>query len=179
MPQIEIRPATSDDIPRLIALDHSYESERVWQMDVQHENGQIDIQFREARLPRRVRVTYPRPLQPLADDWSKRDAVLVATLNGEPIGYAILAARLASQTAWITDLAVAPRWRRQGIGSALVLAAQEWALQRQNRRVLLETQPKNYPAIQLAVKLGFELCGYNDHYYPNHDLALFFCKWVM
>ena len=27
-------------------------------------------------------------------------------------------------------------------------------------------------------KLGFELCGYNDHYFANHDIALFFSKWL-
>jgi hypothetical protein len=28
----------------------------------------------------------------------------------------------------------------------------------------------------MAQKLGFDLCGYNDRYYPNHDIALFFAK---
>jgi len=46
------------------------------------------------------------------------------------------------------------------------------------QRLLLEVQPKNYPAIQMAKKLGFELCGYNDHYFANHDIALFFSKWM-
>jgi RimJ/RimL family protein N-acetyltransferase len=37
-------------------------------------------------------------------------------------------------------------------------------------------QPKNYPAIQLALKLGFELCGFNDRYYANHEIGIFFAK---
>jgi hypothetical protein len=37
-------------------------------------------------------------------------------------------------------------------------------------------QPKNYPAICLAQKLGFDLCGYNDRYFANQDIALFFAK---
>ena len=39
-------------------------------------------------------------------------------------------------------------------------------------------RPKNYPAICLAEKMGFELCGYNDHYFANNDIAIFFSKWV-
>jgi ribosomal protein S18 acetylase RimI-like enzyme len=51
-------------------------------------------------------------------------------------------------------------------------------MQKNNRRIILEMQPKNYPAIKLTQKLGFELCGYNDHYYANQDIALFFSKWL-
>jgi ribosomal protein S18 acetylase RimI-like enzyme len=80
---------------------------------------------------------------------------------------------------WITDLVVALRLRRQGIGSALMLAAQEWASTRpESRRLVVEIQPKNHPAVSLVQKLGFDFCGYNDHYFANHDLAIFFSKWV-
>ncbi len=82
-------------------------------------------------------------------------------------------------TTWVTDLVVDPSLRRQGIGSALLLAAQEWSAGRpDSRRLVLEIQPKNHPAVNLAQKLGFDFCGYNDHYFANHDLAIFFAKWV-
>jgi ribosomal protein S18 acetylase RimI-like enzyme len=78
----------------------------------------------------------------------------------------------------MTDLVVAGRLRRQGIGSALVLAAQDWvANHSKSRRLVFAMQPKNFPAINLSQKLGFDFCGYNDHYYPNQDIAIFFEKW--
>jgi hypothetical protein len=33
MPEIEIRPPTSADIPKLVEIDHDYLSDYVWQMD--------------------------------------------------------------------------------------------------------------------------------------------------
>ena len=42
------------------------------------------------------------------------------------------------------------------------------------RRLVLEVISKNQPGIRLAQKFGFEFCGYNDQYYPNQDVALFF-----
>jgi RimJ/RimL family protein N-acetyltransferase len=33
---------------------------------------------------------------------------------------------------------------------------------------------KNNAAIRLAQKLGYEFCGYNDHYYETQDIAIFF-----
>jgi ribosomal protein S18 acetylase RimI-like enzyme len=178
MPEIQIRAANADDIHALMALDHSFASDYVWQMDIQKDEHELRIAFREARLPRSVQVAYPRNPHLLADEWTRRDGLLVAATGGELVGYSSLMNNMAPKTTWITDLVVMRRLRRQGIGSALILASQEWALQKHSRRVILEMQPKNYPAISLAHKLGFELCGYNDHYYINHDIALFFSKWL-
>jgi len=176
MPEIEIRPAIATDIPILMAHDHNFSSEYVWQMELEEEHGQVNVSFREIRLPRSVRVEYPRPVNTLADEWTHRSAILVATLDGAAVGYTSLMLNIAPVTTWVTDLLVMRRLRRQGIGSALILAAQEWAMQHDTRRLVLEMQPKNYPAICMAQKLGFNFCGYNDRYYANHDIGLFFAK---
>jgi ribosomal protein S18 acetylase RimI-like enzyme len=178
MPKIEIRPARSDDIQNLITLEHSYVSDYVWQMEVQRDEYKTSIVFQQVKLPRSVQVHYPRSPGLLVEDWTKRDGLLVATMESEIVGYACLMNNMSPKTTWITDLVVIRRHRRQGIGTALILAAQEWAMQKNNRRIILEMQPKNYPAIKLTQKLGFELCGYNDHYYENQDIALFFSKWL-
>ncbi len=176
MPEIEIRPATAADLPALIAMDHNYTSDFVWQMEINAEDNQVKVQFREVRLPRSVRVEYPRSSAALADDWTQRSGLLVAHMDGEPVGYTSLMLNVAPLTTWMTDLTVKRRLRRQGIGSSLVLAAQEWGLEHDTRRIVIEMQTKNYPAIQMAKKLGFDFCGYNDRYYANHDIGLFFAN---
>lgn len=176
MPEIDIRPAIASDIPLLMALDHDYTSDFVWQMDIQVEEGQVGVGFRQIRLPRSVRVEYPRSPHLMVEDWKDRACLLVARLENEVIGYISAMQNIAPATTWVTDLVIMRRVRRQGIGSALVLAAQDWAMQRNTFRMVLEMQPKNYPAICMAQKLGFDFCGYNDRYYVNHDIALFFGK---
>lgn len=178
MPAINIRPAISTDIHPIMQIEHNYTSDHVWQMDLRHEGGDVNISFRQIQLPRLVQVKYPRDYQSLADDWTHRDGLLVAEMEGDITGYISLTNNQHLKTTWATDLAVRRKNRRQGIGSALVISAQEWALQKASHRLILEMQPKNYPAIQMAKKLGFELCGYNDHFYANHDIALFFSKWL-
>ena len=180
MPQIQIRPAKSGDIPRLIALDHSYTSDYVWQMDMQQEEDQVqtNVFFRQIRLPRSARVEYPRPPRQLAEDWKRRAALLVAILEGEVAGYISLATNVAPNAAWVTDLAVMRRVRRQGIGTGLLLAGMEWAKHHHLERLVVELQPKNYPALCMMQKLGFIFCGYQDPYYTNRDIALFFAKFV-
>jgi ribosomal protein S18 acetylase RimI-like enzyme len=176
MPEIEIRPAIATDIHTLMAIDHTYSSDYVWQMEIQTEEKSIGVNLREIRLPRSVRVEYPRPTHSLADDWTRRSGLLVSVLDSEVVGYISLMLDIAPITTWVTDLAVIRRVRRQGIGSALVLAAQEWGEQHNTRRIVLELQPKNHSAILMAQKLGFTFCGYNDRFYANHDIGLFFAK---
>jgi ribosomal protein S18 acetylase RimI-like enzyme len=178
MPEIEIRPAKSTDIPALMSIDHNYSTDYVWQMEIEAEENKVGVSFREIRLPRSVRVEYPRPVSSLADEWTQRSGLLVGLLEEVPVGYISLMLNVAPVTAWVTDLVVERRLRRQGIASTLVLTAQELAENLGSRRIVLEMQPKNYAAIHLAQKLGFDLCGYNDRYYANHDIALFFAKGV-
>jgi ribosomal protein S18 acetylase RimI-like enzyme len=176
MPEIEIRPANSADIPNLINIDHNYKSDYVWQMDIKREQEKTDIQFRQTHLPRSVRVEYPRSPKKMVDDWQHRSGILVAVHGGEVVGYISFDQNIVPMTTWVTDLVVMHRYRRQGIGSALILAGQEWAKQHKSYRIILEMQPKNHPAICLVQKLGYDICGYNDRYYVNQDIALFFAK---
>jgi ribosomal protein S18 acetylase RimI-like enzyme len=170
----EIRPASVSDIPRLIALDHSCQSDYVWQLELRREAGQTVASFREVRLPRSIEVRYPRDSSSLADEWMRRDIALVALDNGNPIGYLCATVEYASSVGWVTDLAISPLQRRKGAASALLTAAQAWAAERKVRRLILEMQSKNQAYIRLAQKFGYEFCGYNDQYYPTQDVALFF-----
>lgn len=174
MASFEIRPATATDLPSLMAINHSNSSDYVWQLDVRNESNQVTVNFREVRLPRSVTVEYPRNPSALADEWTKRDAVLVALQGENPVGYVCAVEEHVSAVAWITDLVVAEGVRRQGAASALLMAAQAWGVERGVRRIVLETQSKNHPCIRLAQKFGYEFCGYNDQYYPTQDVALFF-----
>lgn len=175
MSAIQIRPAIASDLPRLMGMDHSVTSEYVWQLELRRDAGQIFATFREARLPRPIQLTYPNNPYALADEWTRKTLMLVAASGNDPVGYLCLDERLSS-VAWITDLVVAPDWRRRGVAGALLDAAHEWGQARDHRRMFLEMQAKNQPAIRLAQAHGYEFCGYNDHYYLTQDVALFFAR---
>lgn len=178
MPEVEIRPAVSVDIPFLVELEHACQSQYVWQMERTVQDTQVNVAFREIRLPRAVRVEYPhRPAQ-LIETWKHHSGLLVGAVNGKPAAYVALNEKKETSSVWMSDLVVDERWRRQGIGTAMMLAAQEWAMQRSMRRLILELPSKNGPAIHLAIKLGFEFSGYHDMYFANQDIALFFARYL-
>jgi len=37
-------------------------------------------------------------------------------------------------------------------------------------------QSKNYPAIQFLTRHGFRFCGYNEQFYRNRDIGLYFVR---
>jgi GNAT superfamily N-acetyltransferase len=176
MSEIQLRPTVASDLSRLMGFDHSIISESVWQLELRRDTGQVSAVFREVRLPRSITVTYPHDPFALADDWVRRSMMYTAYLGADPAGYISLLERGSDSVVWVTDLVVNDVNRRKGVGSTLLTAAQEWSAARSHRRLILEMQSKNLPAIRLAQKFGYEFCGYNDHYYLNQDVALFFAK---
>ena len=178
MPEIEIRPAVAADLPVLAALDHSCETEYVWQMERQFDEGQMSISFRQVRLPRAIDLAYPRPPELLQQERFNRLALLVAVMGGRLVGYVRLKDDVIPGVAWVSDLVVDTLARRKGIGTALALAGQQWAMQHSLRRIVLEMSSKNHPATALAAKLGYEFSGYNDHFYLSQNIAIFFAQFL-
>jgi ribosomal protein S18 acetylase RimI-like enzyme len=147
-------------------------------MERKVEAGQISINFREVRLPRSVQVEYPHQINNFNAHWVKRSNLLIAVEKDIIVGYIRLKEQRTPNSAWVTDLAVKREMRRKGIASALLLAGQEWAVSKNLKRVIFEAQSKNHPAIRMVLKLGYEFCGYNDHYFENQDIALFFARYL-
>lgn len=169
-----IRTAELPDLDKCLALDPTYSTDFVWQMDTHYNEGLTSAAFRTVRLPRSMRVAYPRDPRQLAQHWHNCEGFLVADSKTHIIGYAALTTQEDQGMACMTDLVVERNYRQQGVGIALVKATIEWGKKRGLARLMAELQTKNYPGICLCQKLGFVFCGFNDHYYANQDIALFF-----
>jgi len=178
MSDLTIRPALMGDMRQCLEFDASYTTEYVWQMESHSANGAIDVCFRNVRLPRSMRVAYPRDAEALMADWRLCDALLVAERARVKVGYVSLAASPGQRLAQIGDLVVGRMHRRSGVGSALIGAALRWSRERELKQMMIEVQTKNYPAISLLTKLGFTFCGFNDRQYRNQDIAVFFSRAV-
>ena len=171
---MRVRPAESRDLEACRALDHSYTTDRVWQMETREVNGSLTVTFRVARLPRTMRVNYPRQGEDLLAGWRQRDGFLTAEEDGRVCGYVALTSQAEHGIAWVGDLVVGRPWRRRGIGTALLRAAARWGRESDLVRLVVEVQTKNYPAMQFCQARGLAFCGYNDHYWPTQDIVLFF-----
>ena len=178
MPEIEIRPAKQEDLENLIVLNHNYVSQYVLQMDMTQETNLFSVNFRKVRLPRLMNVAYPRIGDDLILSWQKANAMFIGFIGEEIISYVTLEEMNASGIVRVRDLVVKLDKRRLGIASGILLASEEWAVRRNNQAIIMELQTKNDPAIKMATKLGYQFCGYQDQYFPNKDMALFYSKYL-
>lgn len=174
MPQVDIRSAEQQDLTLLVNFKHDYESHFIWQLVDEGDDQEKLLRFREMRFPRAIHVQYPFAPQLLLENWQQSAGLLVGLVNHLPVGYVKIQPGSNRSTACVTDVVVDEAWRRQGIASCLLLATSQWAQYKAFTRVLIPIQPRNYPAIKLLEKNNYNFCGYQEHYFPNNDLALFF-----
>ncbi len=194
-----IRDGIESDIPLCLSLDSTYTTDYVWQMSLQPESQQQQITFKTERLPRPMDVAYPASegrlhlslppeqcfLVAAARDFVE-DAAQIAAQQAtaqipaqdmpEVLGYLTMRADAVHRIALVQDIVVARSLRGNRIGTRLLRVARKWAVEHHLTQLMVETQTKNYPAILFCQKSGLSFCGFNDQYFRNQDIAVFFSQ---
>lgn len=101
-----------------------------------------------------------RSLESWFDASAEGEAVLIAELDGDPSGCAYLCSVIDYFTGTthghLSVLAVSEQCEGQGVGSALVAAAENWARARGSDRLTLHAMVNNARARALYERRGFE-----------------------
>ena len=173
-----IRDGVESDISGCLALDHSYESEYVWQMNIREEGGQWEVRFKPDRLPRKVQAVYPFDERRLRLAIPPEQCFLVAVGRDQPevLGYLTMQTDQTYRIARVMDLVIARPYRQRRIATRLLNVARQWARERDLSQMTIELQTKNYPGIVFCQQRGFAFCGFNDRLFPNQDIAVFFSQ---
>lgn len=95
-------------------------------------------------------------------------AVFLAYSDVECIGQIVLR-RDWNMYAFIEDICVCRYARGQGVGSALIQKAIEWAKESKLCGLALETQDNNVLACRFYAKCGFEIGAVNTMFYKNFE----------
>lgn len=95
--------------------------------------------------------------------------IFVAEHQGELLGFTQLFPSFSSVSAqrlWIlNDLYVAATARAQGVGTALLQAAKDWADETDSKGLILETEVNNIVAQKLYQRLGYQVQDDTIHYF--------------
>lgn len=173
-----IRDGLETDFEACLALDSTYKTDHVWQMSVFEEPGNWQISFKRESLPRTIDVEYPADERRLRAALPDDQCFLVAVEreNNEVIAYLTMCTQSQHRLATVQDIVVSRPYRGAGIGSRLLRVARGWAREHDLTELHVELQTKNYPGIAFCQNAGFSFCGFNDHYFLNRDIAVFFSQ---
>ena len=147
MAEVQIRRAAADDVEALLDL---------WE----------ELMRYHARLDRRFRATVDarEPFRETLEQWMADESkqVLVAESEGKMIGYTI--GHLAENPpifelrhyGHVSDICVAPEWRRKGIGRKLFGALRNWFRQHGLSVLQLSVAARNPVSQAFWRQMGFE-----------------------
>ena len=171
-----IRDGLETDIKTCLTLENGYRTEYVWQMSVRKDTRQNQVIFRTERLPRYLDAEYPIDKARLQLALKEKQCFLVVVGEESPemLGYLTIRLDKGHHLAIVQDLIVSRPYRRNNIGSHLLRIARQWAQEQDCTQLTIELQTQNYPGIQFCQANGFIFCGYNEQYFPGHEIALFF-----
>ena len=193
--QVEVRAVEMTDAPALHALDYSFETDRIYTLQVRGYFEQGDGQTQIAGQPafafelhetpvdlplyKDLRA-YQRTLEAVETRLASAQGGYVALADGQIAGVVLLNVEAWRSVARIEDIIVGRLFRRYGIGSLLLNCAADWARNRGCHAILLETQSINYPAIRFYLRNGLEVWSISQHHYPpgpeEHEVAIFMGK---
>lgn len=162
----------------LAGFDASYSTERIYRVSV----PDMEVDIREEKLPARLYKTYE--LKETEESVADADGTVLAEIDGEIAGFAAFKYHDWNKRAEIKGIYVLPAFKGRGIGTALVNNGIEYAKTKGARRLWLETQNINYPAIRFYMKSGFRFCGFDTSLYEpaavmHGEIALYFCMDVL
>lgn len=101
---------------------------------------------------------------------SPTTAVLVVRRDAELAGFAVVS--VVGEDADLQRIAVAARWRQQGLATRLLAEVRAHAVRTGGRRILLEVREDNAVARAFYARHGFAELGRRDRYYRDGTAAL-------
>jgi hypothetical protein len=112
-----IRPATADDLPACLGLDHTSVSEYVWQVEADQVPDGMTFNFRTVRLPRPMSILYPHEPEVTLQAWQLRDYFIIAEGEHGIYGYLSMHADRVYSIGWIRAQVVDRHRRRLPLGA--------------------------------------------------------------
>ena len=158
----------------LFKMNHAYHTNYAWQMNRKINADELTVQFQRVHLPRQMLVQPSITIEEQIAQNAQADMVMIAMKEDNPVGYITLMENSATNMVTILDLVVRQNHRRSGIGSMLLVGAQDWTSHRGCQRLITSVTTKNDPAISLLIHSGFDYCGFQEFFSANHDIYLFY-----
>ncbi len=176
MAEIEIGAATIEDYPQIAAIDLSFESDYVWKTQMLEGLDSFESSFQRIRLPKTIRVSFQAYSPANLETLIRQREILSVRYEDKIIGYARLEQDETVNRLILKTGGIVPEYRNKGVGSVLLDQILEIARHNKIRSVICMVQAKNDPAVHFLLSHGFVFSGYQEFFFRNMEIGLFFSK---
>ena len=176
MAEIDIRMANMADMPLLSAIDLDFESEYVWKSQTIDDIDSYTVVFQNIKLPKIIHVPFQNISVEAVEAMVKRQEVICAHYDNQIAGFLRLEQDENTSRILLKTGGVKQEYRRKGIGSAMLKVVETTAMNNEISRVVCTVQAKNDAAIRFLISHSYSFCGFQEFYFPNMEVALFFAK---
>ena len=176
MPVMQVRPMTPADLAELDEIDATVESRDY--LHLAREGEGLASVWRLEQRPLRETLIEPNRV---GDDLRfayksvvggvEEGATFTLEAEGRPVAAAVAMLRPDRGLLELIDLRVDYDHRREGFAMAMLFALTAAAREREVRAVHAAVPANNGPACELLLRVGFELCGFDERRFSNHDLV--------
>lgn len=171
------RPLTPADVSRLGQIDANFASDRY--LDVERSSDELNVTWKLTERPLDPPFTstdygvHPHEHAPMAERIRAADGLQLIVEDGaHPVALVDVERHTWRNAAFVWNILIDRAHRRQGLGTQLMQRIVDWARGAGLRGIVCETQTNNIAACRFYRKFGFQLCGIDDHFYSNEDVAL-------
>ena len=176
MAEIEIGAAAIEELPQIAQMDLSFESDYVWKTQTLEGFDSFESSFQRIRLPKTIRVSFQAYSTSNLETLIQRREILAVRYEEKVIGYARLEQDETVNRLVVKSGGIMPEYRNKGVGSVLLDRICEIAHYNRIRSLVCMVQAKNDPAIRFLMARGFVFCGYQEFFFRNMEIGLFFSK---
>ncbi len=178
MAEIEIGAAKVEEYPLISQIDLSFESDYVWKTQMIEDLDSYETSLQRIRLPKTIKVSFQAYCPTTLEAMIRRKEILAVRCEDVVVGYLRLEQDEAVNRLVLKTAGIDPAYRRKGIGSVLLDRVEEIALHNGIHNLVAMVQAKNDPAIRFLTGHGFVFCGYQEFYFRNMEIGLFFSKHI-
>ncbi len=176
MNPIEFSLATMADYPLLKRINLDFDSNYVWQSQMNDDVNEYSITLKNVKLPKTIHVPFQANDENNLEMTIKLNEIILIRTDRQEIGFIRIEQDELAHRIILRNGGLKPEYRRQGIGTIMLGQIEEIARQNNITQILCIIQAKNDSAIRFLTAKGFRLSGFEEFYFPNMEIALFFSK---
>lgn len=176
MAEIEIGAAVLDEYAQIAQMDLSFDSNYVWKTQIVEGFESFQPSFQRIRLPKTIHVSFQAYNTANLEQLIRQREILSLRYEDKVIGYVRPERDETVNRMILKTGGVMPEYRNKGVGSAMLEHLCDIARKNGYRSLVCMVQAKNDPTIHFLMGRGFVFCGYQEFFFRNMEIGLFFSK---